>query len=123
MKKIIAALILSITATSAFAHEGYRGDYDEHRAYGGYHEGYERHEGYRRDDHDGFGRFIGPALIGGLIGYGLSQPHYVQPQVVYAQPPVAYAPPQVAYSAPYGYHYETILDAGCNCYRNVLVGN
>lgn len=34
--------------------------------------------------------WIGPALIGGVVGYVLAQP-----KVVYAQPPVVYAPPPV----------------------------
>jgi hypothetical protein len=33
---------------------------------------------------------------------------------------VVYQPP-VLPPAPYGYHYEQILDANCNCYRWVLV--
>jgi len=38
------------------------------------------------------GNWVGPALVGGVIGYALSQP-----RVVYAQPPVVYAPPPVVY--------------------------
>ena len=36
------------------------------------------------------GSWVGPALIGGVIGYAIAQP-----RVVYAQPPVVYAPPPV----------------------------
>jgi hypothetical protein len=35
-----------------------------------------------------------------------------------ATPPNIYQP-----QAPYGYRYENILDANCNCYRLVLVQN
>jgi hypothetical protein len=38
------------------------------------------------------GNWVGPALIGGVVGYALAQP-----RVVYAQPPVVYAPPPVVY--------------------------
>lgn len=66
------------------------------------------HHGYRGN---GYG-WVVPGIIGGVIGYELARPR--QPDVVVVQPP---------YQAPYGYHYETILDANCNCYRNVLVQN
>ena len=79
--------------------------------------GYGYHGGY----HGGGVGWVAPAIIGGVIGYELSQPRviYQQPQVVYQQPPVIYQQPGV----PVGYHYETLLDAHCNCYRNVLVPN
>ena len=41
------------------------------------------------------GNWVGPALIGGVLGYALAQP-----RVVYAQPPVVYAPPVVYQQAP-----------------------
>ena len=109
MKKIIVALLLSVTATSALAHDGFRGSQWGYR--GGYYGG----------RHDDFGRFVAPALIGGLIGYGLAQPRYAPPVSVY-QAPMVYSPP-VVYSAPNGYHYESLLDANCNCYRTVLISN
>ena len=95
MKKIILSLML--VAGTAQAHDGYRG---------GYHGGY----GYN---------WVAPLVIGGAVGYAISQPRtvYVQPQ-----PQVIYVPqPQV--TTPYGYHYENILDANCNCYRTVLIPN
>ena len=60
--------------------------------------------------------WVGPAIIGGIIGYELGRPRYNPPAVVY--PPVS-SPPY----PPYGYHYEQMLDAYCNCYRTVLVQN
>ena len=67
--------------------------------------------------HHGHTGWIGPLVIGGVLGYALSQPRVV---VASPPPPVYYPPVPVP---PYGYHYETIVDAGCNCYRTVLVPN
>ena len=60
--------------------------------------------------------WVAPLVIGGVVGYAITRP---QP-VVIQQPlqPSIYQP-----QAPYGYHYESILDANCNCYRLVLVQN
>ena len=60
--------------------------------------------------------WVAPLVIGGVVGYAAAQ----RPQtVVIQQPPSVYYQPQ----APYGYHYENILDANCQCYRLVLVQN
>jgi hypothetical protein len=60
--------------------------------------------------------WVAPIVIGGAVGYALA----ARPQtVVIQQPPNPYYQPQ----APYGYHYENILDANCQCYRLVLVQN
>ena len=80
MKKLLVAILLAGTSTVALAdgHGGYHG------GYGGYHGGYNHYHG------GGWGGFVGPALIGGVIGYELGQPRYVQPAptVIY-QPQVA----------------------------------
>jgi len=103
MKKLIAILVLATASTAAIAHDrgGFRGGY--------------YHGGYR----GGIG-WVAPALIGGVVGYELAQPRYIQPAptVIYQQQPVVVSP-----IAPAGYHYESILDARCNCYRTVLVQN
>jgi len=109
MKKLLAGLALIALSTTAFAHDhgGFRGGYR-----GGYHGGYG-------------GGWVAPALIGGVIGYELGQPRVYQPApVIIQQPQVIYQQPGV-YSTipPGGYHYETILDGQCNCYRTVLVQN
>ena len=57
MKKLLIALLIAPLSSIAMAHEGYRG------GYGGY--------------HHGGGGWIAPAIIGGVIGYGLAQPHYL----------------------------------------------
>jgi hypothetical protein len=45
----------------------------------------------------GYGGWVAPALIGGVVGYELARPYYA-PQPVYVQPPVVYqqAPVYVA---------------------------
>ena len=112
MKKIIVALLLAGSSITAMA--------DGH--FGGYHGGY--HGGYQSHYHGGgFNNFIGPAIIGGVIGYAIAQPRetviYQQPQVIYQQPQVIYQQPGV----PVGYHEETLFDGYCRCYRTVLVRN
>jgi len=60
--------------------------------------------------------WVAPIVIGGVLGYAITR----TPQTVVIQnPPNTYTYPPV----PYGYHYENILDANCNCYRMVLVQN
>ena len=43
--------------------------------------------------------------VGAFVGWNFPQP--------------VYGP----YVPPYGYHWENLLDANCNCYRTVLVQN
>jgi hypothetical protein len=95
MKKILAALVLALTGTTAVAH----GPYYAPRVY------YPRYH-YHSD-------WIVPAIIGGAVVYGITQSRVAPP------PPVVVQVPQ----APVGYHYESILDANCNCYKTVLVPN
>ena len=62
--------------------------------------------------------WLAPIVIGGVVGYAIAAsqrpvPVVNQPQVVYPNVP----------PAPYGFHYENVLDANCNCYRLVLVSN
>ena len=69
----------------------------------------QNHGYYNRSD------WVAPLVIGGVVGYVITRPQ----TVVIQQPP-----PNIYQSqAPNGYHYETILDANCNCYRLVLVSN
>ena len=76
----------------------------------------QHHHGYsygHRYGAYGYG-WVAPAIIGGIVTYELTRPA----PVVIQQQPVVIQP-----QAPYGYHYENILDANCNCYRLVLVQN
>jgi hypothetical protein len=70
MKKIVAVLTLALVASSAMA-EGWR-----------HHGGHHGHSS---------GRWIAPAIIGGVVGYALAQPR----NVVVQQPPVVYQPAPV----------------------------
>lgn len=97
MKKLALAIALLTTATVASAHGWERGPgYGYHYGHGGY-GGYGYHEHYH-----GGANWVAPALIGGIIGYELSQPRtvYVQPPVVYQQPQVVY-PGNSQYCSPW----------------------
>jgi hypothetical protein len=74
------------------------------------------HYGPNRGYHNHYG-WVAPLVIGGVVGYAITRP---QPVIV-QQPTVVYPNPQPP--VPYGFHYENILDANCNCYRLVLVQN
>lgn len=82
-------------------------------------------EGHDGREHGGggpgdAGRWLGPALIGGIIGYELARPRtvYVQP----APQPIVIVP-QGTYSgpAPQPVYQEFVeYDPNCNCYMHVL---
>jgi hypothetical protein len=90
---LIASLLLISTTSQA-----------HHPSYGPQYWGHNRYE------------WVAPLVIGSAVGYAVA----TRPQTVVIQqtPPNIYQP-----QAPYGYHYENILDANCNCYRLVLVQN
>ena len=61
------------------------------------------------------GGWIAPIAVGGLIGYEIARPTEVivqQPVIIQQQP-----------APPVGYHYVTIVDPLCNCYKQALVPN
>jgi len=106
MRKILISLI---TVTSLFTGSAFADGYHHHG--GGYYQS------------NGYG-WAAPLVLGGVFGYAIAQ----QPRtvIVQQQPPIIYQQqPPVVYqqSVPYGYHYETILDANCNCYRTVMIPN
>ena len=84
------------------------------------------HEGFRYRDHDccrrgGFD-WVAPAIIGGVIGYELSQPQprtviVEEPAVVYTAPPVVYSQP------PLGYHWQLMMNPQTGQQQMVLVPN
>jgi hypothetical protein len=97
MKKILTALALLAVVGTAQAHGGYYG--------------------YR-------GGWVAPFVVGAGVGYIATRPYYYPPY--YAPQPVVIQQPvyiQQPNPSPTGYHYESILDANCNCYRSVLVPN
>lgn len=98
MRKLIAVLMLGLASVGASAH----GPHPIYHSRG--------HVAHQRYD------WVTPMIVGGVVTYALTRP-----QVVVQQPPVVYQQPQP--QTPYGYHYENILDANCNCYRLVLVQN
>jgi hypothetical protein len=110
-KLIISSVFASILAMSALfayspnaqAHEGFRG-------------------GYRGGCY-GCG-WVAPALIGGVIGYELSRPHYYeQPVVIQQQPVIVQQPQPVVQSPPYGYHWQEMVDPQTGVRKIVAVPN
>lgn len=101
MKRLISIMIASLVMISGTSQASPR----HHHHHRGHH-----HVVHRTD-------WIAPLVIGSVVTYALTRPQSVvvqQPQPT----PSSSIPP-----APYGYHYENILDANCNCYRLVLVSN
>lgn len=91
MRKLLIGLIAAAAACSAIAHE----------------HGFRHYRYYSPAPiyQPSYG-WVVPTIIGGVIGYEIAR----------SQQPVIVQNP-----APYGYHYENVLDANCNCYRTVLV--
>ena len=90
-------LLHTITLASLILASGTSQANPNHWNHNGQNRGY-----YNRSD------WVAPLVIGGVLGYVITR----QQPVIVQQPTVAY-----------GYHYEQILDANCNCYRLVLVQN
>jgi hypothetical protein len=95
MKKLIVASLV-VMSTASFA--------DGHHH--GHHHGHHNQRPEYRSNSD----WVAPLIIGGVVGAVIARE---------SQPVIVQQPQQ----APYGYHYETILDANCNCHRQVLVQN
>lgn len=104
MKRILLAVLLLVSSTVSAQHNH---GYNHYRAY--------------PHNHYGSGYWIAPAIIGGVVGYALAQPRVIYtppPPVIYPPAPLVNMPPP-----PWGYHYESVLDQNCNCYRIVLMPN
>jgi len=96
--KILVALLLAAAATSSMA-QWHRGpSYHYHYGCGGC--------------------WVGPALIGGVVGYELAQPR----TVVVEQPPVIVQQP-IVQAPPVGYHWQEMIDPQTNQRKIVLVAN
>ena len=70
------------------------------------------------------GGWVGPAIIGGVIGYELSRPSpvYTQPPVVIEQQPVVVQQSAIQ-QPPIGYHWQEMIDPQTNIRKIVLVPN
>lgn len=108
MKKLVLAVALTLIGSTAWANDRhYR--HHHHRPHVQHHHHHHNHY-----------RWVAPVIIGGAIGYGLSQPRYYSPPPAYYAPPTTYVPPAYT-SVPYGYREEVRFDPYCNCDRVVLV--
>lgn len=104
MRKLITAIVLAVVATTSFAQHGVRDIRNGTYHYGG-------HSHIHHSNRD----WVGPLIIGGVIGAVIAsqnqQPVIIhQPQVI-VQPPV-YTPI---------YRNVEVYIAECNCYRVVTV--
>ena len=104
MSKLLAILLLTVSLTA---------NADPLRGYVEYHGGYHGPV-YVQQYHNSTGDVLIPMVIGGVVGYAISnasQPKQVvvqQPQVVQQQ------------STPL-YRKDTIYDQSCSCYKEVFV--
>jgi hypothetical protein len=104
MKKLIALLLISLSATAMAQHHHHRGGY-----HGGYHGG------------GGWG-WIAPAVIGGAVVYAATRPQVVvqQPPVVLQQSPVIVQQPNdIVYIDGLAYRKQLMLVNGA--YQEVLI--
>lgn len=72
------------------------------------------------DGHHHGGGWVAP-LIGGIAA-GVVIGGIYNSRPVYSPPASVYYPPGYA-GVPYGYHYESIYDQYCGCYKTVLAPN
>ena len=106
MKKVLLVVMLMLTTVMASAQW-----HHHHDGYCSYRGGYG-------------GGWIGPAIIGGVIGYELSRPSpvYTQPPVIIEQQPVV-VQQSVIQQPPIGYHWQEMIDPQTNIRKIVLVPN
>lgn len=98
MKKLIAIIAIAASTTACAGPHGH---------------------GYRSGPHGGWGTWVAPLAIGGLIGYGMSQrsasaqPVQIIPQngIIY-QSPIPSTPPMQPV-----YQEVMVYQADCNCYQ------
>ena len=123
MKKLIVALCLIGAAVSspvlAWNH-GYQGPAYYNNGY--YNNGYYNNRYYNNRYNNNY--WVAPAIAGVAVGVLAANSYYTPPPVVYVQPPPTYYVQQPAPATqgplnppPFGYHWQQILDGGCNCYR------
>ena len=99
MRKMIAAVVLCVAASPAFAQHG------------------RHHQHHHHDHHRGYG-WVGPAVIGAAIGGVL-----IAAQRGYSQPaPVYYPPVQYQYQQPQTmFKRVDVYIPECNCTRTIEV--
>ena len=103
MKKLLLALSLLAVVGTASAHEGFRG--------------------YRGGCWGCGSNWVAPALIGGVIGYEMSRPHYYDQPVIIQQQPVIVQQQPVVQAPPYGYHWQEMVDPQTGVRKIVAVPN
>lgn len=117
IKHIFLGLILALVSVNSFAqHRGYGYHPHNHYAYHGHYYG-------RSVWYPNYG-WVVPAIIGGAVVYEMTRP--VAPQIIIQQPIVQPAPVIMQNSmpvAPDGFHWESMYDSRCNCYKLVAVPN
>ena len=119
MKKIIAIVLMTVSASAFAWNNGYRGGYYGYRG-----PVYYNNYGYNNN-------WVAPALAGAVVGGLVARSYYAPPPVVYAQPQVIYTQPSVTYvqqsspapAVPPGYHWQYMMDPACDCYKYALVPN
>jgi hypothetical protein len=109
MKKVLAILALVAVSLSASAH-------GPGRAFGW-------HGGYYHGGYGCGGCWVAPAVVGGVIGYELARPYYVEPAPVVVQQPEVIVTPTVTQQPPLGYHWQEMIDPQTNQRKIVLVAN
>ena len=120
MKIFLVSVLAALSIHSAYAgnrHEGHREWRHEGRHDGHYES---RHNGHHESNYGSIGRWIGPALLGGFIGYELARPHATYTQPVY-QPPVIVQEEVYTGAAPQPVYNEFVeYYPSCNCYMHIL---
>jgi hypothetical protein len=102
MKKLLLALSMLAVVGTANAQW-------HHRYHGGHYRG-----------GAGYGGWVAPLIIGGVIGYEINRANQ---QVIVQQPPVIVQSQPVLQQPPFGYHWEEMIDPATNTRKIVLVPN
>jgi hypothetical protein len=105
MKKLFITLALACATLPALA---------QHHGHGF------RHHGHHYRGGAGYGGWVAPLIIGGVIGYEINRANQ---QVIVQQPPVIVQSQPVLQQPPFGYHWEEMIDPATNTRKIVLVPN
>lgn len=80
------------------------------------------HHNHYRSHNRNHSSWVLPAIVGGIISYGVVRSMTPPPQV-YTQPQYPPIYKEQLPAAPYGYHYQLAFDPSCNCNKYVLIPN